>query len=71
MEPFITEEELQKYWRQSSSFRDYSIELNSRFVDKLYELLDDDALMIYTEMKPEMYKMLRRYVADKLSGELE
>lgn len=67
---FITEEEFIKLSQDSSSYRDATIELNNLFEQRVWELIDDDAMLILTEMSPETNRVLRAYIKDKLGGKV-
>jgi hypothetical protein len=53
----ITQDQVGKYWRQSSSFKDFANELKRDI--KL--VLEDDALLILTKITPEQARLLREY----------
>lgn len=67
---FITEEEFIKLSQDSSSYRDATIELNNLFEQRVFELIDDDAMLILTEISPETNRALRAYIIDKLGGKI-
>jgi hypothetical protein len=65
---FITEEELKKLWFDSSSIRDAKNELDSHFHNRVFEILDDDALLITTSITPDQLRELRKYFVMKANG---
>lgn len=67
---FITEDELERLWFKSSSIRDAKVELDNVFHNRLFEALDDDALMILTSITPMQLRELRKYFVMKFNEEL-